>query len=1268
MIKRKRIAILTAQAEEKTQGSFITGFLEQAFKDDYDVCIFSMYKKLQETAQRETGDSNIYNLINYSMFDAVVLMLDVIQTPGVAKHIEEQVYNSFNGPVLVIDRENRYFESARMDHYTPVVKIIDHLIEVHKCRDIVFINGRKGHPHSIQREQAYRDSMEKHGITVTDDSVYYGDYCYHSGKEIVDKIVKARSYLPQAIACANDEMALGAAEQLTKYGYNIPNDIAVTGYDSTLDGRLGPCSLTSANIPSREFGSYCAGKIHAMLNDLSYDAFYCDEKVLIGGSCGCDSSKWIEEESVLGRRKRWATDTFLENYSASHNLVMDDLLSSTDLNSFYNTIFQYTYQIRDFDSFYICMNDYWNVPSVMTGEDALRHGYTEYIYPIIRCGADMDFNNSIDFDESFRRDTLLPALYTECDKPRVFFFTPMFFDDRCFGYAALGYKNIPRSYSGIFRRWMKSIMQGMEAFYRQASLSELVTKIESAQIRDSLTGLYNYRGFLDTGLSYILENKVKHKVTVVAIDIFGIREINSNYGRKTGDDAILSLSKLLNECSSTEMICSRMCNDEFLCLIPIMNEEKNLGEDFALKLEKATVDFNISGGKEYDLDIVTGVVDGYVRSSEELETLINSAVTHKNIYKAKLHKTELGQKRINAAEKSMDKLVEDIIDNNKLIYYFQPVVNARTGEIFSYEALMRADIEEKISPLDILQSAERLGRLDDVERATFLNVLEFMDKNSELFVGKKIFINSIPGCQLNNEDEKWVNDMMSKYDGQLVVEFTEESQMNDAQLDALKNNYKRLNVETAIDDYGTGYSNVDNLLRYMPRYVKIDRVLINGIYENPQKQHFVKNIIEFAHDNNIITLAEGVENAKELKEAIKYGIDLIQGFYTAKPNRKVLTNIDVNIANEIVQFNKSNSNRAGNKAYSLTDENRISLVNLAKDRYNHITIESGIEGHNIEIVGAMGFHSNIHMNIEDGFSGTVCLNNVSLSSEKDLPCIDIGNNCSVTLKLVGNNELIIGGIRIPESSVLEIEGDGNLHIKVTNSKYYAIGNDLNSRHGDIIFNLDGEINIQANGMKGVAIGSGMGGYIDIHKGGYVMDIRGQHGVAIGAIHSDVELKIDYCSLDITSGITNGAVIGSYYGNARIYTENLYLRERCNGSNVVGIGTLFGEQCEVHVKNASVDLYAQITEFYGIGGHNAKTDVIIEHTDLKAYVQGAKAYFIGNDDKTAVLQCVFAELHTDVNNGVSSDMRADEAAISLINTPTEFKHNGTVIPRQCRTGE
>ena len=52
------------------------------------------------------------------------------------------------------------------------------------------------------------------------------------------------------------------------------------------------------------------------------------------------------------------------------------------------------------------------------------------------------------------------------------------------------------------------------------------------------------------------------------------------------------------------------------------------------------------------------------------------------------------------------------------------------------------------------------------------------------------------------------------------MEFTEETEMGDEQLKDLKFNYARMNIDTAIDDYGSGYSNVNNLLRYMPRFVK----------------------------------------------------------------------------------------------------------------------------------------------------------------------------------------------------------------------------------------------------------------------------------------------------------------------------------------------------------------------------------------------------------------------------------------------------------------
>ena len=99
-------------------------------------------------------------------------------------------------------------------------------------------------------------------------------------------------------------------------------------------------------------------------------------------------------------------------------------------------------------------------------------------------------------------------------------------------------------------------------------------------------------------------------------------------------------------------------------------------------------------------------------------------------------------------------------------------------------------------------------------------------------------------------------------------------------------------VETAVDDYGTGYSNVTNLLRYMPDYVKIDKQLMSGIQDSPQKQHFVKDIIEFSHGNGIMALAEGIETEDELIMALTLGADLIQGYYIAKPDKDLVSSID----------------------------------------------------------------------------------------------------------------------------------------------------------------------------------------------------------------------------------------------------------------------------------------------------------------------------------------------------------------------------------------
>ena len=74
------------------------------------------------------------------------------------------------------------------------------------------------------------------------------------------------------------------------------------------------------------------------------------------------------------------------------------------------------------------------------------------------------------------------------------------------------------------------------------------------------------------------------------------------------------------------------------------------------------------------------------------------------------------------------------------------------------------------------------------------------------------------------------------------------------------------------------------------------------------------------------------------------------------------------------------------------------------------------------------------MSVEDGFRGTIILENVSLAGERGIPCIDIGKKCNVNLQITGENELRTGGIRVPDSSVLTVVGDGNLTINLNSGK------------------------------------------------------------------------------------------------------------------------------------------------------------------------------------------------------------------------------------------
>ena len=105
--QRKRIAVLVGHPEEYSHVLFLNGFLEEAFNMDYDVIVFAMYIKYQNTQARSIGDSSIFNLISYDKFDCVVVLADTIQTKGVTEQIENKLHETYNGKVIFVDLYSR---------------------------------------------------------------------------------------------------------------------------------------------------------------------------------------------------------------------------------------------------------------------------------------------------------------------------------------------------------------------------------------------------------------------------------------------------------------------------------------------------------------------------------------------------------------------------------------------------------------------------------------------------------------------------------------------------------------------------------------------------------------------------------------------------------------------------------------------------------------------------------------------------------------------------------------------------------------------------------------------------------------------------------------------------------------------------------------------------------------------------------------------------------------------------------------------------------
>ena len=443
-------------------------------------------------------------------------------------------------------------------------------------------------------------------------------------------------------------------------------------------------------------------------------------------------------------------------------------------------------------------------------------------------------------------------------------------------------------------RYMRSEHQNKDG--RQVGLIEDVTvstlekqQIEQERDSDALTKLYARRGFKREAGKLFLKPEVLKHAGLLMIDLDNLKTTNDRFGHKFGDLYIQTAGKCFVENTPENTLCARMGGDEFILFFYGYDSCEAIRERVAALYQAIReVEFVLPNGDNMGLS-ASGGIAWYPEDCDELSALMKYAdfamyqvkQSKKGEYKEFDEKLYRQQQLQNQSKMELHKLLEAKDVN----YCFQPIFTRREGALYAYEALMRSDLPTLLMPETVLTLAREEGRMHDVEYITLFRATEcYRQLLEDGAVPQKalLFINSIADECMTEEEETLYHELYHALQKRIVVEITEAEHLN-MEMVQRKRSIENFSGMFALDNYGSGHGTEMNLLELKPKFVKVDSSIVRDVDRDGNKQQVMKNLVEYAHRQEMQVVAVGVETAAELETVLTLGVDLLQGDYLAQP-------------------------------------------------------------------------------------------------------------------------------------------------------------------------------------------------------------------------------------------------------------------------------------------------------------------------------------------------------------------------------------------------
>ena len=611
MCARKRIAVFGCSLTSKYKRGLCRALNIAAEEFDIDLIYFNFFGKLRNIASvAEDQESGFLDYVNLDQFDGIVFDGEGYNIEGMAERVERKLRTA-KCPVISISSHIDDFYNIEFDDAGGLREMIEHLIDHHHFTRIAFMSGYLKHPDAQTRLAEFRSVMREHGFPEDGAGMFEGDFWYNKGVEAAHYFLTLPER-PEAIVCANDYMAISLINALRQQGINVPEDVVVTGYDGTVEGKEFLPHLSSVTRERMDIAQRTLGFLIDLADgeDASGHDLRVSPKPIYSQSCGC---KPLEYRHVLETIDRLHDEKrILASSISTSESVMIKLNKADSVRKMEAIFAEDSINFGEYSSFFMMVHVDSSGKPVYDSEFS---GPSGKFVPVIWIDKNKEYTKN---HHSFDPLSLIPQ--SEADRCHVYYVMVAQHNKKIFGYTVVEMKD-KDIFDEFHNVWLHNLSLTLNTLHQNDQIGKLITKLEELSTTDGLTGMLNRRGFDEVTRKVISGFSESHSVCTMVIDMDGLKHINDDFGHLEGDRAIRALSGIIKRACAAGEIAGRTGGDEFCIFAPDYSESRL--KRFIDHMRQYIDEYNDGNDKEYKLDFSYGAYisdsDSYGKIEEYLK-------------------------------------------------------------------------------------------------------------------------------------------------------------------------------------------------------------------------------------------------------------------------------------------------------------------------------------------------------------------------------------------------------------------------------------------------------------------------------------------------------------------------------------------------------------------------------------------------------------------------------------------------------------------------